>query len=80
MRALPKGAYVPMSGGPRDGHRCAGEEFVKAVLPGFIGWFVREHTWTWPAGQDLSPGPGSVGPLPKGGLRIHVRKRRCTDE
>jgi cytochrome P450 len=79
MRALPKGAYVPMSGGPRDGHRCGGEEFVKAVLPGFIGWFVRDHDWTWPA-QDLSPGPGGVGPLPKGGLRIHIRKLRCTDD
>lgn len=80
MRSLPNGAYVPMSDGPRDGHRCAGEEFVKVVLPAFIGWFAREHSWTWPAGQDLSPGPGSVGPLPRGGLRIHIRRRRCTDD
>jgi cytochrome P450 len=79
MKALPNSAYVPMGSGPRDGHRCAGEEFVKAVLPGFIGWFAREHTWTWPAGQDLSPGPGSVGPLPRGGLHIHLHQRRCTD-
>ena len=80
MRALPNGAYLPMGSGSRDGHRWAGEEFVKALLPGFTGWFVRDHDWTWPEGKDLTPGPGSVGPLPRGGLRIHIRKRRCTDE
>jgi cytochrome P450 len=74
MRSLPEGAYVPMSGGPRDGHRCGGEELVKVVIPTFIAWFVRNHDWTFPP-QDTSPGPGGLGPLPRGGLRMQIRKR-----
>lgn len=74
LRTLPENAFIPMGGGPRDGHRCGGEELVKMVMPAFISWFVRNHDWTFPA-QDVSPGPGSVGPLPKGGLRMQIRKR-----
>ena len=73
-RSLPDCAYVPMGGGPRDGHRCGGEELVRIVVPAFIAWFVRNHDWTFPP-QDLAPGPGGVGPLPRGGLRMQIRKR-----
>lgn len=74
MRSLPQGAYVPMSGGPRDGHRCAGEELVKIVIPTFIAWLARNYDWTFPP-QDTSPGPGSLGPLPRGGVRMQIRRR-----
>jgi hypothetical protein len=56
------------------GHRCAGEELVKIVIRTFIAWFVRNHDWTFPP-QDTSPGPGGLGPLPRGGLRMQIRKR-----
>lgn len=74
LRALPENAFIPMGGGPRDGHRCGGEELVKMTMPAFISWFARNYDWTFPA-QDISVGPGSVGPLPRGGLRMHIRKR-----
>ncbi|HTR53188.1 MAG TPA: cytochrome P450, partial [Kofleriaceae bacterium] len=71
---LPAAAFVPQGGGPHDGHRCAGEWLIQAVMPAFLGWFVRRYDITWPT-QDATPGAGGVGPLPKSGLRATIRKR-----
>ncbi|MDB4957346.1 MAG: hypothetical protein JWO36_4915, partial [Myxococcales bacterium] len=67
LRALPPSAFVPQGGGPPDGHRCAGEQLIKIVMPAFLGWFTRDYDLTWPA-QDATPGGGGIGPLPKSGL------------
>jgi len=74
MAALHAHAFVPQGGGPHDGHRCAGEWLIQAVVPAFLGWFVKRYDLAWPA-QDASPGKGGVGPLPKSGLRVKITKR-----
>jgi cytochrome P450 len=74
MRALPPSAFVPQGGGPPDGHRCAGEQLIKIVMPAFLGWFTRDYDLAWPA-QDVSPGGGGLGPLPKSGVRVKITKR-----
>jgi cytochrome P450 len=71
---LPANAYVPQGGGPPDGHRCAGEALTDLVLPLFAAAFLRAHTIELPT-QDLTPGPGGLGPLPKDGLRARVKSR-----
>lgn len=74
MRALHAHAFVPQGSGPADGHRCAGEALIQLVMPAFVGWFVRHYDLAWPA-QDTQPGPGGVGPLPRGGMRVTVTRR-----
>jgi retinoid hydroxylase len=74
LGALPESAFVPQGGGPPDGHRCAGEQLIKLVMPAFLGWFTRHYDLAWPE-QDASPGGGGLGPLPKSGLRVKITKR-----
>lgn len=74
MSSLPTSAFVPTGGGPPDGHRCAGEQLVKTILPAFVGWFARRYDVALPS-QDTSPGAGGVGPLPRDGLRARISKR-----
>jgi cytochrome P450 len=71
---LPAHAFAPQGSGPPDGHRCAGEKLVQLLMPAFVAWFVRNYDLVWPA-QDSAPGPGGVGPLPKGGVRVKITKR-----
>lgn len=70
---LPANAYVPQGGGPPEGHRCAGEALTDLVMPLFAAAFARGYTVELPA-QELAPGPGALGPLPKDGLRARVRQ------
>ncbi len=72
--ALPAHAFVPQGGGPPDGHRCAGEQLVRYVMPAFLAWFTRRYDLVWPE-QAATPGGGGVGPLPRGGLRATIKKR-----
>ena len=72
--ALPANAFVPQGGGPLEGHRCAGEALIQLLMPAFLGWFTRRFDLALPP-QDTSPGGGGLGPLPRGGLRIDVRRR-----
>jgi fatty-acid peroxygenase len=74
MAKLPANAYVPQGGGPPEGHRCPGEALVDLVLPLFAAAFLREHELDLPV-QDLAPGDGGLGPLPRDGLRARVRAR-----
>jgi cytochrome P450 len=71
MKALPAHAWVPMGAG---GHRCAGYALVNAVLPAFLGWFVKHYDLALPA-QDVSPGRGALGPLPADGLWVSITER-----
>jgi cytochrome P450 len=68
-------AFVPQGGGRHDGHRCAGEWLIQAVMPAFLGWFVRRYDVAWPE-QDASPGAGGVGPMPRSGLRVRITQRK----
>jgi fatty-acid peroxygenase len=72
--ALPANAFVPQGGGPPEGHRCPGESLIQLLMPAYLGWFTRRYDLTFPA-QDTSPGGGGLGPLPRSGLRISVRRR-----
>jgi fatty-acid peroxygenase len=72
---LPANAYVPQGGGPADGHRCPGDTLTQVVMPGFLAWFAKHHDLAFPA-QDVTPGPGGLGPLPRSGVRVTVSKRR----
>lgn len=71
---LPANAYVPQGGGPPDGHRCAGEALTDLVMPLFAAAFARGYGIELPA-QDLTPGAGALGPLPRDGLRARVKSR-----
>ncbi len=71
LAALPSNAFVPQGGGSPEGHRCAGEAFVELVLPLFAFELLRAHTVELPS-QDLRPGAGGLGPLPRGGLRAKI--------
>ena len=75
VRALPAGAFVPQGGGPPEGHRCAGEALIQMVMPAFLGWFTRRYDLVYPE-QDASPGSGGLGPLPKSGIRIAIKRRQ----
>lgn len=74
LGSLPKNAFVPQGGGPPDGHRCPGETLVQLVMPAFLGWFTKRYDLTYPT-QDARPGGGGLGPLPRGGVRLSVKKR-----
>ena len=69
------GAFVPQGSGPPDGHRCAGEQLIKLVMPAFLAWFARRYDVSL-ANQDLSPGAGGFAPLPRGGLRAKITPRK----
>jgi cytochrome P450 len=71
---LPANAFVPQGGGPPEGHRCPGETLIQLLMPAFLGWFTRRYDLTLPA-QDTSPGGGGLGPLPRSGLRLSIRRR-----
>lgn len=72
LAALPDNAYVPQGGGPPDGHRCPGEVLIDLVLPLFAAAVLRGHAIELPP-QDLRPGAGGLGPLPRDGLRARVK-------
>jgi retinoid hydroxylase len=74
VKTLPDGAFVPQGGGPPEGHRCAGEALIQFAMPAFLGWFTKRYDLAWPA-QDVSPGGGGLGPLPKSGVRVTIKPR-----
>ncbi|HWM85283.1 MAG TPA: cytochrome P450, partial [Kofleriaceae bacterium] len=74
VEALPRNAFVPQGGGPREGHRCPGEALIQLVMPAFLGWFTHRFDLVWPA-QDTAPGRGGLGPLPRSGVRVRITRR-----
>lgn len=68
LATLPENSYVPQGGGPRDGHRCAGEDLVTVLLQVMGVYLLRRYTWELPPqnlefNQDLFP-------TPKDGLKV----------
>ncbi len=74
IAALPHNAFVPQGGGAPDGHRCAGEALTSLLVPAFLAWFTKRYDLTFPQ-QNTQPGGGGLGPLPRDGLRISVKRR-----
>ncbi len=74
FKGLPENAYVPQGGGPREGHRCPGEALTDLMLPLFAALLLRGHDVELPS-QDLAPGAGGLGPLPRDGLRARIKAR-----
>jgi cytochrome P450 len=66
-------AYLPHGGGPRDGHRCAGEALADLMLRSLAMGLLREHSFELPP-QDLTLRPAGLTPLPADGLRIRFRR------
>jgi retinoid hydroxylase len=66
-------AYLPHGGGPRDGHRCAGEALADLMLRSLAAGLLREHGWELPP-QDLTLRQAGLTPLPADGLRIRFRR------
>ena len=74
LGALPNNAFVPQGGGPREGHRCPGESLIQTIMPAFLGWFTKRYDLVF-SEQDTTPGGGGLGPLPKSGVKIAVKRR-----
>ena len=72
--ALPANAFVPQGGGPPEGHRCPGESLIQLVMPAFLAWFTKRFDLVFPQ-QDTAPGGGGLGPLPKSGVRVAIKRR-----
>lgn len=66
-------SYVPHGGGPAEGHRCAGEGLISAVMMTAATLLLRDgYSSEVVAGQDLRLDRG-VFPLPVSGLRVRYR-------
>ncbi|MDQ3335081.1 MAG: cytochrome P450 [Myxococcota bacterium] len=74
LGALPSNAFVPQGGGPPEGHRCPGESLIQTIMPAFLGWFTRRYDLEYRE-QDVTPGGGGLGPLPRDGVRVAVKRR-----
>lgn len=74
VASLPHNAFVPQGGGAPDGHRCAGEALTSLVVPAFLAWFTKRYDLVFPQ-QDTTPGAGGLGPLPRDGLKLAIKKR-----
>lgn len=74
LGALPKNAFVPQGGGPPEGHRCPGETLIQLVMPAFLGWLTKRYDLVYPT-QNAQPGGGGLGPLPRDGVRMALKKR-----
>jgi cytochrome P450 len=66
-------AWLAHGGGPRDGHRCAGEALADLILRSLAMGALRDHAWELPE-QDLTLRPAGLTPLPADGLRLRFRK------
>ncbi|MFD0366465.1 cytochrome P450 [Streptomyces sp. NPDC127114] len=67
-------ALVPQGGGPRDGHRCPGEDITVTVLAGLARELARTG-FTVPE-QDLRIPLNRIPTRPRDGLRIVVGSER----
>lgn len=74
LGTLPSNAFVPQGGGPPEGHRCPGEALIQTIMPAFLAWFTKRYDLVWPQ-QDTTPGGGGLGPLPREGVRLAVKRR-----
>lgn len=74
MARLPAGAFVPQGGGPATGHRCPGEALVAMMMPLYARALLQRCELSLPP-QDLTYGPGGLGPMPAGGLVLAARRR-----
>jgi cytochrome P450 len=73
VAALATNAFVPQGGGPPEGHRCPGETLIQLVMPAFLGWFTRHYDLEFPT-QVSTPGGGGLGPLPKDGVKVTIKR------
>jgi len=74
FQALPDNAYVPLGGGPPEGHRCGGEPLTQLLMPAFLGWFTKHYDWHYPT-QDASPTGTGLARLPGSGVKGTVAPR-----
>jgi cytochrome P450 len=65
---LPENAYVPHGGGPRDGHRCLGEELITVLIKVIGVHLLRGYTWELlPQNLELNR---DLFPIPRDGLKV----------
>lgn len=62
--------YVPHGGGPREGHKCPGEDIVAIVVKMMLTLLLRRFRWELPE-QDLTLDT-DIFPLPRGGLQVRL--------
>lgn len=64
--------YVPQGGGPREGHRCPGEDLITVLMKSVAVLLLRDYTWDLPP-QDLGLSR-DLFPIPKSGLVARFRR------
>jgi cytochrome P450 len=67
-------AFVPQGVGPETGHRCPGLDYATLFMQLFAAHLVRDYDLSLPA-QDTSYQWKLIPPEPKGGLRLHLKRR-----
>jgi cytochrome P450 len=68
VAALPENSYVPQGGGPRDGHRCAGEDLITVLLKIMGVHLLRRYSWELlPQNLELNQ---DLFPTPRDGLKV----------
>ncbi len=74
--ALPENSYVPQGGGPRDGHRCAGEDLITVLLKIMGVHLLRRYSWELlPQNLELNQ---DLFPTPRDGLKVRFGIDRQT--
>ncbi|NMG06507.1 cytochrome P450 [Brasilonema sp. UFV-L1] len=68
LTALPENSYVPQGAGPKDGHRCAGEDMITVLLKVMAVHLLRRYTWELlPQNLELNR---DLFPTPRDGLKV----------
>ncbi len=69
--ARPDNSYVPHGGGPRESHRCPGEDLITVLIKTMAVHLLRRYTWELPP-QNLTLNR-NLFPIPQDGLKVQFR-------
>ena len=65
---LPENSYIPHGGGPREGHRCPGEDLITVLIQVMGVHLLRRYSWELlPQNLELNR---NLFPTPRDGLKV----------